>query len=196
MLEHVIFKHIMNFLESNNLLSNFQHGFRRGFSTVTQLIAFSHDISMNLDAVYQIDAIFIDFSKAFDTVIHSKLLHKLNKILNNPQLVHWISCFLSNRSQFVCFDSIASSPAQITSGVLQGSILGPLLFLLYVNDLPDIVHCKIRLYADDCVLYHVIHSPNDHILLNDSFASFCNWCRSWQMNINYKKLCSCPLLIN
>lgn len=107
--------------------------------------------------------------------------------LNNPQLVHWISCFLSNRSQFVYFDSVASSPVKITSGVPQGSVLGPLLFLLYVNDLPDIVHSKIRLYADDCVLNNVIHSPNDHILLNDSFASFCNWCRSWQMNINYKK---------
>lgn len=154
---------------------------------MTQLIAFSHDISVNLDAGNQIDAIFIDFSKAFDTVIHSKLLYKLNKILNNPQLVHWISCFLTNRSQFVYFDSVASSPAEITSGVPQGSVLGPLLFLLYVNDLPDIVRSNIRLYADDCVLYQVIQSPNDHIFLNDSFASFCNWCRSWQMNINYKK---------
>lgn len=186
-LEHIIFKHIIQFLESNNILSDLQHGFRRGFSTVTQLIAFSHDISQNLDAGDQIDAIFIDFSKAFDTVIHSKLLYKLNIILNNPQLVDWISCFLSNRSQFVYFDSVASSVADISSGVPQGSVLGPLLFILYINDLPNNVRSNIRLYADDCVLYQVIKSPDDHILLNDSFTSFCNWCLSWQMNINYNK---------
>lgn len=128
MLEHIIHKHIMLFLESHQLLSNMQHGFRRGFSTTTQLVEFTHDIFLNLDLGNQVDAIFIDFSKAFDTVLHSKLLAKLDVILNNPQLVSWISSFLSSRSQFVSYRSTNSTAIDVTSGVPQGSVLGPLLF--------------------------------------------------------------------
>lgn len=187
MLEHIIHKHIMLFLESNNLLSNFQHGFRRGFSTVTQLTEFAHDILHNLDVGNQVDAIFIDFSKAFDTVLHSKLLAKLNAILNNPHLVDWISSFLSSRSQFVSYNSSHSTAVDVTSGVPQGSVLGPLLFLIYINDLPHNISSNIRLYADDCVLYEVINGPNDHRHLQESFAMFCSWCSTWQMRINFDK---------
>lgn len=80
LLEHIIYKHIVAFLESNNLLCSFQHGFRRSYSTVTQLTEFVHDISSNMDIGNQVDALFIDFSKAFDTILHSKLLCKLNAI--------------------------------------------------------------------------------------------------------------------
>lgn len=177
----------MLFLESHQLLSNMQHGFRRGFSTTTQLVEFTHDIFLNLDLGNQVDAIFIDFSKAFDTVLHSKLLAKLDVILNNPQLVSWISSFLSSRSQFVSYRSTNSTAIDVTSGVPQGSVLGPLLFLIYLNDLPVCISSSIRFYADDCVLYEVIKTHADHYRLQESFAGFCDWCRTWQMNINFKK---------
>lgn len=187
MLEHIIYKHIIDFLESNNILTNVQHGFRRGFSTITQLTEFTHDIAYQLDLGKQIDAIFIDFSKAFDSVLHSHLLQKLNAVLKNSRLVDWIASFLSDRSQYVDFSSARSSILKVSSGVPQGSVLGPLLFLIYVNDLPKNVSSSIRLYADDCVLYDVIDSASNHKRLNDSFASFGAWCEKWKMNINLKK---------
>lgn len=187
LLEHIIHKHITEFLESNNLLSCTQHGFRRGFSTITQLVEFSHDIISNLDIGNQIDALFIDFSKAFDTVIHSKLIGKLEVLLNNPQLIDWLASFLNSRSQFVSFNSKSSSAVEVTSGVPQGSVLGPLLFLIFINDLPSNIRSQVRLYADDCVLYQVITSPNDHAILQDSFSQFCSWCSDWQMQINFQK---------
>lgn len=187
LLEHIIYKHIITFLDSNNILCSAQHGFRSGFSTITQLTEFTHDIAFALDLGHQVDALFIDFSKAFDTVPHHKLLHKLSLILNNPLLVDWIRSFLYNRSQYVSFNLSNSPDASVSSGVPQGSILGPLLFLLYINDIPNSVSVKIRLYADDCVLYNVISTPNDHNTLNQSFINFCEWCVRWQMNINFKK---------
>lgn len=186
-LEHVIYKHIVEFLEANNILNQFQHGFRRGFSTITQLTEFSHDVIEAIDSGYQVDAIFIDLSKAFDTVLHSKLLLKLNFILKNPLLVGWISSFLSHRSQYVFFNSTASSTADVTSGVPQGSVLGPLLFLLFINDISGNITSQIRLYADDCVIYQKITSAEDHEKLNNSFSNFCTWCQTWQMNVNFQK---------
>lgn len=190
LLEHIIYKHIIDFLETNNVLSNLQHGFRRGFSTLTQLTEFTHDISSSLDCGHQVDVIFIDFAKAFDTVSHSKLLIKLGAILKNSSLIDLIANFLFNRSQYVSFNSGSSPLIKVTSGVPQGSVLGPLLFLIFINDLPQSITCKLRLYADDCVLYNTINSVQDHHLLNDSFSAFCSWCNSWQMNINFRKTVS------
>lgn len=105
----------------------------------------------------------------------------------NPSLVQWISSFLSACTQSVSFNSAKSSTTDVSSGVPQGSVLDPLLFLLYINDLPANVTSNIRLYADDCVLYQVIRSPKDHRILNESFANFCSWCNKWQMKINFNK---------
>lgn len=190
LLEHIIYKHIVEHLEQHNLLSQFQHGFRRGFSTVTQLTEFVHDISSSLDSGEQVDAIFIDFSKAFDTVSHTKLICKLTAILNNPVLVKWIENFLSDRAQIVEFNGSVSNKSNVTSGVCQGSVLGPLLFLLYINDLPGNINSKIRFYADDCVLYDTISSPQCHQKLNESFSRFCAWCKTWQMTVNFCKTVS------
>lgn len=154
--------HIVEHLEQHKLLSQFHHRFRRGLSTVTQLTDFVHDSSSSLDSGEQVDAIFIDFFKAFDTVSHTKLICKLTAILNNPVLVKWIENFLSDRAQFVKFNGSVSNKSNVTSGVCQGSVLRPLLFLLYINDRPDYNNSKIRFYAENCVLYDTISSPLCH----------------------------------
>lgn len=157
-----------------------QRGFRRGFSTLTQLAEFSHDICHSVDTGTQVDAIFIDFSKALDMVSHLKLLLKLNAILKNPQLVGWISSFLRQRTQFVSFNKVSSSIVPVSSGVPQGLVLGPLLFLLYINDLHIHIKSKIRHYADDSVLYSKISSFQDNLDLQESFSHFCSRSETWQ----------------
>lgn len=158
-------------------------------STVTQLVSTVHEILGVLDKSGQVDILFLDFSKAFDKVPHGKLLYKL-KCLGLPSfIVRWISAYLSNRSQFVEIKNCTSSVLPVTSGVPQGSVLGPLLFLIYVNDLVDVVAgtVSIRLFADDCVVFKDISSANDHILLQNSICAIGDWCNRWGMLLNSEK---------
>ena len=108
---------------------------------------------------------FIDFSKAFDTVSHDGLLSKLKHYGIDKNIWQWISNFLKNRKQCVVVDGISSSPVDVDSGVPQGTVLGPILFLLHINDLPSIVSSKVRLFADDCLIYKQIKNNNDQIEL-------------------------------
>lgn len=157
------------------------------------MIEFTHDIASSLNNHEQIDAIFIDYSKAFDKVCHKKLLLKLRNFLTGPyadKLLGWITDYLHLRSQFVRYNHEQSSSAHISSGVPQGSVLGPLLFIIYINDVVQVVTntpVKLRLYADDCVLYSNVSSVIDQVLLNDVFSSFCDWSRTWQMELNFQK---------
>lgn len=195
-LEHIIHKHVVTYLTENNLLSQNQHGFRAGFSTVTQLLGFTHDIASTLNDRGQVDAIFIDYSKAFDTVCHNKLLLKLKAFLRGThgiRLLSWLSDYLNLRQQFVAFNNSHSSSLPVTSGVPQGSVLGPLLFLIYLNDVVEITKntkVKLRLYADDCVLYSCISTSRDQIQLNNVFSSFRTWSSTWQMALNLNKTVS------
>lgn len=120
---------------------------------------------------------------SFGTVTHSKLQCKLNPILNNLSLVQWISNFRTERTQTVCFNSAESSTTDDSSGVPQGSVLGPLLFLLYNNDLPNNITSSILL----CVISSNHISQIDRQVLDESFANFCSWCNKWQMKINFNK---------
>lgn len=187
MLEHIIFKHLSVFIESNNIIDSRQHGFRRGMSTVTQLLVMVHDLAIGLDKQSQIDIIFLDFEKAFDRVSHRKLLIKLKPILKNDSLLAWIEAYLSCRHQCVMVGGINSPSAPVQSGIPQGSILGPLFFLVFINDIIRDIPVKIRLFADDCVLYQEVNACSDQILLNNSLSKIQDWCAKWQMNINPKK---------
>lgn len=133
------------------------------------------------------DCIFLDFSKAFDKVCHKLLLLKLSKLNLDHHLLSWLHCYLSNRSQYVTANGYDSMPNPVHSGVPQGSVLGPLLFLIYINDLPNCVSCNIHLFADDCVIFRDISNPNDISLLQQDLTAISEWCDTWLMNLNINK---------
>lgn len=190
MLEHIIFTHLSNFLQQNKLIDCRQHGFRKGMSTVTQLLETIHEFASALDKQSQIDIIFLDFQKAFDRVSHHKLLLKLKPILQNNSLLSWIESYLSSRSQCVSIGGSCSRPAPVRSGIPQGSVLGPIFFLVFINDIVNDIPVKIKLFADDCILYQEVNTPDDQELLNSALDKLHIWCERWQMCINTTKTVS------
>uniref|UniRef100_A0A6G5AA70 Putative endonuclease/reverse transcriptase n=1 Tax=Rhipicephalus microplus TaxID=6941 RepID=A0A6G5AA70_RHIMP len=189
LLEHIIATQIGNFLTQHSILTNFQHGFRKGYSTVTQLVTIIHSFALNLDNNRQTDIIFLDFSKAFDSVTHDKLILKLKRIGLPEILVNWIADYLNNHEQFVAINDQRSQSLLVTSGVPQGSVLGPLLFLLYINDIVNVItpSVQIRLFADDCVLFRDINSLDDQNELNSNLHNIHLWCNEWGMILNAEK---------
>ena len=151
----------MNHFERHNALAEIQHGFRRGRSCETQLAALVNDLAKVLDDRGQVDLIIMDFSKVFDFVPHRRLLTKLHSVRVRNDTLKWIDSFLSNRQQQVIILGEASNKCEVTSGVPQGTVLGPLLFLAYINDLPSGIHSNVRFFADDCIVYRVIDNIRD-----------------------------------
>lgn len=137
--------------------------------------------------IKQIVLILLDFSKAFDRVSHNKIILKVQFTLGKGQILDWITNFLTDRYQYVELNHVKSLVVPVTSGVPQGSVLAPVLFLLFVNDLPTYVNVGCRLFADDCILYKEINTHDDHITLNTALETVSMWCRDWQMHINERK---------
>ena len=128
----------------------------------------------------QTDVIVMDFSKAFDKVPHQELLYKLSNYGINIVTLSWLKGFLSNRKQRVVLEGVMSDQVPVSSGVPQGSVLGPILFLAYINDLPQYVKSKVRLFADDTVTYLAIKSSVDCIQLQQDLLSLENWESDWK----------------
>lgn len=187
MLEHIIASNLMTYLESIKFFFDHQHGFRKQLSCETQLAEFTHDILHFMDENLQTDAIFLDFSKAFDRVPHNLLLSKLCNLGIPPNIIFWIENFLKNRKQFTSANDHDSPLSDVTSGVPQGACLSPLLFLIYINDLPTNVLTKLRLFADDCVLYSPICTPDDSIKLQHDLNLIVTWCDKSLMPLNLTK---------
>ena len=147
----------------NDWLYEGQHGFRPGYSCESQVITVCQDIADSLDNGDKIDAIIVDFSKAFDLVPHGRLLNKIANSGVDSRVVLWIREFFSGRTQRVRVVGQLSEGVKVTSGAPQGSVLGPLLFLAYVNDKWRNMESTIRLFADDCVIYRKIIKKEDTV---------------------------------
>ena len=186
-MEHVVLSHIAKHLSHNNILLDSQHGFREKLSTVTQLINSTYDWASTLNHRGQTDLILLDFSKAFDLVPHHRLAVKLEHYGINGPTLRWIQSFLRGRQQAVSVNGSHSSWQDVTSGVPQGSVLGPTLFLLYINDISDHLKSPIRLFADDSIIYREISSPMDHVILQDDLTTLATWADTWLMRFNVGK---------
>ena len=174
----------MRFLSEKNLLHPNQHGFRPRLGCETQLVELLADLSRELDLGNEVDACLLDFSKAFDTVNHQKLLQKMMNIGLSQQVISWTSAFLKGRSQRVALEGSLSSPCEVTSGVPQGSVVGPVLFLIYINDLPLSTKSNVRLFADDTIVY--VNTNKQH-QLQDDLRNLEEWENRWDMRFNPSK---------
>ena len=179
--------HIFPLGSVQDILCDEQHGFRHKRSYETQLILTIHDLAKSLDNGLQSDVIFLDFSKAFDKVDHKLLLHKLDHYGIRGGLLSWLRDFLTNRKQQVVIAGQQSLSADVTSGVPQGSVLRPLLFLCFINDLPDQIKCKVKLYADDVLIYTTINTVEDCHRLQSDLITLEQWASKWNMVFNPTK---------
>ena len=186
--EQIINSNIMKHLEANNILSEQQYGFRHSCSCKTLLITLLHDLSHCYDAGIQTDMIFTDFAKAFDTVPRKRLLYKLEWHGIRGNIKNQISSFLNNHTQRVVLDGISSPECSVLSVVPQGTVLGPTLFFIYMNDLPETIsHSSVKLFADDCILYKAICTPDDVEKLQEDLSAFQDWQQKWLMKLNISK---------
>ena len=186
-MESVVRDALVDHMVSTQQLHNAQHGFRQKRSCVTQLLETIEDWSRALEAGDPLDAIYCDFSKAFDSVPHQRLLRKLHAYGVRGRLLHWIESFLTGRKQRVVVNGVQSSWAPVTSGVPQGSVLGPVLFIIFVNDLPDAVQCSVKLFADDTKLYRSMRLAQDTQLLQRDLDAIVGWSEVWQLPFNARK---------
>ena len=174
-LEHVVTTNIVSHMDKYNLLYDLQHGFRSKRSCETQLVTLIEDLMQNSIAGNQTDLVLLDFSKAFDKVSHQKLLLKLHRYGIRGPTLKWIQVFLSDRTQTVVIDNEKSATVPVTSGVPQGSVLGPILFLIYINDLPDKTRSKVRLFADDTAIYMAVSNLEDAQILQQDLDHLHLW---------------------
>jgi hypothetical protein len=188
-MELIVKDHVMAFLKDNNLISTKQHGFLSRRSTLTNVLSTLNNWFKARLEKLSVHSIYIDFAKAFDTVSHPKLLYKLSKYGISGPILAWIKAFLSNRTQYVKVSGAKSRICPVTSGVPQGTILGPVLFLLFVNDSADVIlHSHISLYADDAKIFHFASSDTSCVdALQEDLGRVHEWSKSWQLSVAFHK---------
>ena len=187
-LERLVFKYLFNHLRDNNLLSSLRSGFLPGDSTVNQLIFLYNIFCHALDSGKEVRAVFCDISKAFDRVWHAGLLVKFHAAGVTGNVHAWFADNLSNRKQRNVLPGAVSDWASIRAGVPQGSILGPLLFLLYTNDIVHDIGSNIRLFADDTSLFIIVDDPVTAAgCINTDHVRISKWASTWLVTFNPSK---------
>jgi len=182
-LESIVFKKIISFVSP--LICHQQFGFMKNKSCLSQLLCFLSDIHKSVDEKVSTDVIYFDFKKAFDTVGHQELLFKLWRLGITGHLWDWFHEYLINREHYVCIGNTSSSSLPVHSGVPQGSILGPLLFLIFVNDLPTaICNSSIYLFTDDTNFCKTIRHPGESAGLQEDINNLSSWCQEWNMSLH------------
>ena len=188
--EKLIFKYVFNYLRDHDIITVHQSGFTPGDSTVNQLLYMYNMFCKALNDKKDVRIVFCDQSKAFDRVWHEGLLFKLKCIGISGKLLEWFSDYLKNRKQKVVINGIISDILFILAGVPQGSVLGPLLFLIYINDITDGINAGIKLFADDTSLY-IIFDGNDvnqaTEVLNSDLQTVNEWAKKWLVTFNPQK---------
>ena len=186
--EKLIFKYLYNHLQDNNMLSSVQSGFIPGDSTVNQLTYLYHIFCEALDSGKEVRTVFCDISKAFDRVWHAGLIYKLEVAGVTGEVLRWFESYLSDRRQRVVLPGTFSDWTYLRAGVPQGSILGPLLFLIYINDIVTDIHSNIRLFADDTSLFIIVENPLTAAnLLNSDLDKISRWAATWLVTFNPSK---------
>jgi len=174
-------------LDKKEVISNYQHGFTDGRSCLTNLLESLESWTQALDEGFGIDVLYLDYRKAFDSVPHKRLLEKLKLDGINGKLLRWIQSFLGARVMRVRIRGSFSDWIEVLSGVPQGSVQGPLLFLPFVNDLPDWIKNSMRMFADDVKIWNVIRTnAGDHSLQED-LNSLARWSSKWLLKLNSRK---------
>jgi len=187
--ESILKKNIEDYLNKNHFLNNAQHGFLSKHSVTTNLLSSLHDWTQAYDSKKCTNVVFVDFAKAFDAVSHPKILFKLSTLGINSSLFLSMKSFLSNRKQRVRIGNSLSDYAPVTSGVPQGSVLGPLLFLVFIDDLIDALspHAISKAFADDIKIYKSLDSFVNCSAVQHSLQILSDWFCGWQMNLAANK---------
>jgi hypothetical protein len=186
-LEGIILTKIENHFYKNNFLSEHQHGFIKKKSCTTNLLETIDFITLNIENHTPVDVVLLDFAKAFDTVAHNRLFLKLKGYGIDGLVLKWIASFLRNRRQRVVMGEIVSNWVDVFSGVPQGSVIGPFLFVIYINDFPDTIKNISKLYADDTKILSIVNSDLCVKEIQDDLNKAFEWTQDWLLNFNINK---------
>ena len=188
-METLVKTKVLNHMVDNQLICKEQHGFAPGRSCSTQLLDTLDFWTNVLDDGGNLDTVYMDFKKAFDSVPHRRLLAKVKALGITGRVHAWITDFLKDRTQIVSVNGEASSVGKVTSGIPQGSVLGPLLFVAYINDLPRHANNEVRIFADDTKLFSKSDNKEDRESLQDDLDRLCEWSDTWLLRFHPQKCC-------
>ena len=186
-MEKILKDEIATFLETHNIIADTQHGFQRGKSCTSNLILYWDMLTKYVDSGIPVDVIYLDLSKAFDTVPHKRLIAKIKAHGIEGDILNWIEEWLRNRKQRVVLNGEVSEWMDVTSSVVQGSVLGPLCFTIYMNDMEEGITSTLSKFADDTKVIHPMKTPADQEILQNDINKLLKWAEDWQMAFNISK---------